>query len=250
MLVKARRRYAEEFKIEAVRLVREFAHPVAQVARDLGIPENVLYRWRTQQQQAEAHGTTGELLGQCLCREFLRHSCVCRISLPWQHHSPSGLVVLHLELELKVRLKNCICEKCALMYGRNTVGHSMEQTAHRNSASNRFRQHPRVRVSAPFACALSHRQSRRWLRKPGIDLGVVYDLSVCGARVSTQAEIRPGDEVTLSLRLPKQIKSADITVATVKWAKDQFFGLAFTELSPAARNRLQKYVAVVSTTIA
>ncbi len=79
---------------------------------------------------------------------------------------------------------------------------------------------------------------------------MVYDLSVCGARVSTQAEIRPGDEVTLSLRLPKQIKSADITVATVKWAKDQFFGLAFTELSPAARNRLQKYVAVVSTTIA
>jgi hypothetical protein len=80
-------------------------------------------------------------------------------------------------------------------------------------------------------------------------LGVVYDLSICGARVSTQAEIRPGDEVTLSLRLPKQIKPADIAVATVKWAKDQFFGLAFTELSPAARNRLQKYVAVASTTV-
>jgi transposase len=55
MLVKARRRYTEEFKIEAVRLVRESAHPVA---RDLGIPENVVYRWRTQHQQAEAHGTT------------------------------------------------------------------------------------------------------------------------------------------------------------------------------------------------
>ena len=126
----------------------------------------------------------------------------------------------------------------------------MEQTVHRTSASNRFRQHPRVRISAPFACVLSHCQSRRWLRKPGIDVGVVYDLSVRGARVSTQAEIKPGDEVTLSLRLPKQIKPADITVAIVKWAKDQFFGLAFTELSPAARNRLQKYVTVVSTTIA
>jgi transposase len=44
MLVKARRRYTEELKIEAVRLVWESAHPVAQVARDLGIPENVLYR--------------------------------------------------------------------------------------------------------------------------------------------------------------------------------------------------------------
>ena len=32
----------------------------------------------------------------------LRHSCVYRISLAWQHRSPSGLAVLHLELELKL----------------------------------------------------------------------------------------------------------------------------------------------------
>jgi len=88
------------------------------------------------------------------------------------------------------------------------------------------------------------------LRSPGIDLGVVYDLSIRGARVSTEAEIRPGDEVTLRLRLPKQIKPAEIAVATVQWAKDQFFGLAFTELSPTAQNRVNKYVAIVSTTAA
>jgi c-di-GMP-binding flagellar brake protein YcgR len=76
---------------------------------------------------------------------------------------------------------------------------------------------------------------------------VVYDLSICGARVSTEAEIKLGDEITLSLRLPKQIKPAEIAVATVRWAKDQFFGLAFTELSPAAQSRLEKYVAVIST---
>ena len=58
MPVSTRRRYTEDFKREAVRLVRESAHPVAQVARDLGIPENVLYRWRAQHQQAETHGTT------------------------------------------------------------------------------------------------------------------------------------------------------------------------------------------------
>ena len=58
MPVSTRRRYTEEFKREAVRLVWESAHPVAQVARDLGIPENVLYRWRAQHQQAETHGTT------------------------------------------------------------------------------------------------------------------------------------------------------------------------------------------------
>ena len=126
----------------------------------------------------------------------------------------------------------------------------MEQTSRRSSVLNRFRQHPRVRISAPFVCALSHCQSRRWLRSPGNDLGVVYDLSIRGARVSTEAEIRPGDEVTLSLRLPRQIKPADIAVATVQWAKDKFFGLAFTKLSPAAQSRLKKYVAIVSTTAA
>jgi transposase len=31
---------------------------MAQVARNLGIPDNVLYRWTAQHRQAEAHGTT------------------------------------------------------------------------------------------------------------------------------------------------------------------------------------------------
>jgi hypothetical protein len=68
--------------------------------------------------------------------------------------------------------------------------------------------------------------------------------------VSPGADFTPGDEVTLRLRLPKQIKPAEIAVATVQWAKDQFFGLAFTELSPTAQNRVNKYVAIVSTTAA
>ncbi|OGW47965.1 MAG: hypothetical protein A2V62_06410 [Nitrospirae bacterium RBG_19FT_COMBO_58_9] len=59
-----------------------------------------------------------------------------------------------------------------------------------------------------------------------------------------------GDEITLSFRLPKQIKPAEIAIATMQWTKDQFFGLAFTELSPAAKSRLEKYVAVVSTSAA
>lgn len=72
MLVKARRRYTDEFKIEAVRLVRASAHPVAQVARDLGIPENVLYRWRTQHQQAETHGTTRVVTQRAEAEELTR----------------------------------------------------------------------------------------------------------------------------------------------------------------------------------
>ena len=58
MTASTRRQYTEEFKREAVRLVQESVRPVAQVARDLGIPENVLYRWRAQSRQTTAHSTT------------------------------------------------------------------------------------------------------------------------------------------------------------------------------------------------
>ncbi|HET8722379.1 MAG TPA: PilZ domain-containing protein [Nitrospira sp.] len=111
---------------------------------------------------------------------------------------------------------------------------------------NRFRRHPRVRIETPFACALSPLRSRRWLRRPPTNVGLVYDLSVRGARVSTEAPFKPGDEVAVSLRLPKQIRAADIAVATVRWTKDHFYGLAFRRLSFDAHDRLKKFVAIAS----
>jgi len=53
-----RRQFTDAFKSEAVRLLRDSGRPVAQVARDLGISDNVLYRWRTEQQQVESQGRT------------------------------------------------------------------------------------------------------------------------------------------------------------------------------------------------
>ena len=53
-----RRRFTEALKTEAVRLVRESARPAAQVARELGIADNLLHRWVAEHRQAEAHGTT------------------------------------------------------------------------------------------------------------------------------------------------------------------------------------------------
>lgn len=58
MSTKTRRQYTDEFKAEAVRLVRDSARPVAHVARDLGIADHLLYRWRAEHQQAESHGHT------------------------------------------------------------------------------------------------------------------------------------------------------------------------------------------------
>ena len=42
------RRYNREFKIEAVRLCELDDQPVADVARELGIHPNNLYKWRAQ----------------------------------------------------------------------------------------------------------------------------------------------------------------------------------------------------------
>ena len=43
--MKARRQFTREFKLEAVRLVKERGVTAAQAARDLGVHENVLRKW-------------------------------------------------------------------------------------------------------------------------------------------------------------------------------------------------------------
>jgi Transposase/Integrase core domain len=45
---KKRRQFDRAFKLEAVRLVQEEGRTAASVARDLGVAENLLYRWKQQ----------------------------------------------------------------------------------------------------------------------------------------------------------------------------------------------------------
>lgn len=124
----------------------------------------------------------------------------------------------------------------------------MQTTHHHGSILNKFRRHPRVRISTPFSCTLTRLESTigGWLRVPDEGVGVVYDLSLRGVRVSTEAEMKPGDVVGLTLRLPKQLAPARITAATVRWTKDQVYGLAFRKISPASLSRLNKYMALTT----
>ena len=62
MTTPTRRQFTDTFKSEALRLTRESGRPMAQVARVLGISDNVLYRWRTEQQQIEAQGRTRQMV--------------------------------------------------------------------------------------------------------------------------------------------------------------------------------------------
>jgi transposase len=43
-----RRQYTREFKIEAVRLIEESGRSKAQIARELGVHESLLKRWKAQ----------------------------------------------------------------------------------------------------------------------------------------------------------------------------------------------------------
>jgi len=49
---KERRSYTKEFKTEAVALAEKKEKPISQVAKDLGLNENVLRRWITQTREA------------------------------------------------------------------------------------------------------------------------------------------------------------------------------------------------------
>jgi len=56
-----RRRYTKEQKVEAVKLVRVSGESIAQVARDLGIPENTLWNWVHRERVDAGEGPPGEL---------------------------------------------------------------------------------------------------------------------------------------------------------------------------------------------
>ena len=62
-MVKKRRKYPKEFKLEAVRLALESERSLAEVARDLGIAPALLHQWKQQLDQRDpatafpGHGT-------------------------------------------------------------------------------------------------------------------------------------------------------------------------------------------------
>ena len=107
-----------------------------------------------------------------------------------------------------------------------------------------IREHTRMRVPVPFSCALAEKARPRWFAKKRAGLGVVYDVSLKGARVTSEAPMNPGDQVTVLLRLPKQVAPLAVERATVRWAKDQTFGLEFMHLTSTAATRLKRFLSM------
>ena len=57
---KKRRQYTKEFKIEAVRLIIEEGRPISDVARELGIGENLLHRWKKKSEEGKIDPFPGQ----------------------------------------------------------------------------------------------------------------------------------------------------------------------------------------------
>jgi transposase len=56
--------YSKEFKIEAVRLASESDKPVTQVARELGLRVNQIYKWRKELKEKQDRAFSGKRVTQ------------------------------------------------------------------------------------------------------------------------------------------------------------------------------------------
>lgn len=113
-----------------------------------------------------------------------------------------------------------------------------------------LRRHPRVPVEAPFSCALARKGIRSWWSQNGRGLGVVFDVSIGGARVMTETPVRAGERMSMTLNLPKQAAPMQVDVAAVRWVTGQTVGIEFLSYSPEAEWRLRKYLAQVAKSLA
>ncbi len=57
---KKRRQFTKEFKVEAVRLVVEEGRSISEVARELGIGENLLSRWKKKSEEGKIEPFPGK----------------------------------------------------------------------------------------------------------------------------------------------------------------------------------------------
>ncbi len=122
----------------------------------------------------------------------------------------------------------------------------METAAKKEFFSIDLRQHPRLRIPAPFVCSLSRLGVTKWFSRDRQGIGVVFDVSMKGAKVMSETGIRLGDRLAVSLQLPNQASPMTVEEATVRWERDQTYGLEFINLSAVAEMRLRKFITISS----
>jgi transposase len=59
MTQKKYKKYTKEFKLEAIRLAEKSDKPVAQIARELGVRQNQIYKWKMALEKSGEHAFQG-----------------------------------------------------------------------------------------------------------------------------------------------------------------------------------------------
>ena len=109
-----------------------------------------------------------------------------------------------------------------------------------------LRQHPRVRIPAPFPCSFLPINLPPWWEGSSNGLGVVFDISLNGLKFMGETLPPRGEQLALMVRLPDQQSFLKVDIATVRWRAAQTIGLEFTALSESAAVRLRKFIAHTS----
>ena len=105
-----------------------------------------------------------------------------------------------------------------------------------------LRQHPRVRVPAPFPCSLLPINVPPWWEGSRNGLGVVFDISLNGLKFMGETLPPPGEQLALMVRLPHQQSPLIVDIATVRWRTLPTVGLEFTTLSESTAMRLREFI--------
>jgi CheY-like chemotaxis protein len=76
--------------------------------------------------------------------------------------------------------------------------------------------------------------------------GIVSDLSLGGCHIQSPCVVRPDTYLTVLLTLPDIVQPLKINVAVVRWTRPGVFGLEFRYLELPVRERLARYVSMLS----
>lgn len=75
--------------------------------------------------------------------------------------------------------------------------------------------------------------------------GALADLSVRGCRIEGHIAVKPGTELQLKIHLPNEPAPLGITVAAVRWARGETFGVEFMDMHDEEWKRLGRFITSV-----
>lgn len=96
---------------------------------------------------------------------------------------------------------------------------------------------------------LERREQRLFVQFPvsiegnqGVNSGVLFNLSPCGAAIESGAIVHSGTVLTIRVHLPSLKQPVEVNRAEVTWTAGDDFGVQFLELGPQERECLDRVI--------